>query len=97
MSPTQRLIPFNPGPPHPHAAPDLPTRLPTPNPAPLPTPAVDLDQAYGAMSASNYADLARQQPPARRQLGSTSATEGALLGERDAVMLSALHQASLRW
>ncbi|KAL4449447.1 hypothetical protein ABPG77_007091 [Micractinium sp. CCAP 211/92] len=57
---------------------------------------VDLDQAYGAMSASNYADLARQQPPARRQLGSTSATEGALLGERDAVMLSALHQASLR-
>lgn len=49
------------------------------------------------MSASNYADLARQQPPARRQLGSTSATEGALLGERDAVMLSALHQASLRW
>lgn len=58
---------------------------------------MDLDQAYGAMSASNYADLARQQPPARRQLGSTSATEGALLGERDAVMLSALHQASLRW
>lgn len=58
---------------------------------------MDLDQAYGAMSASNYADLARQQAPARCQLASTSATEGALLGERDAVMLSALHQASLRW
>jgi len=58
---------------------------------------VDLDQAYGAMSAANYADLAHQRPAADRLLPSTSATEGALLGERDAVMLSALHQASLRW
>ena len=58
---------------------------------------MDLDEAYGAMSAANYADLASQAQQ-RRAAASASATEGALLGERDAVMLSALHQAALqRW
>lgn len=57
---------------------------------------VELDQAYGATSASNYADLAHKRAPTGRQLGTANATEGALLGERDAVMLSALHNASLR-
>ena len=48
------------------------------------------------MSAANYADLANQQCPSRRGLASANATEAALLGERDAVMLSALHNASMQ-
>lgn len=74
----------------------LPTTIAVSWPLPLSTPAVDLDEAYGAMSGDNYADLASQQPH-RRQLASASATEGALLGERDAVMLSALHTAAMEW
>lgn len=63
---------------------------------PTPHAAVDLDQAYGAMSAANYADLASQQSTVGHGgLPSANATETALLGERDAVMLSALHRASL--
>lgn len=59
---------------------------------------MDLDQAYGAMSAANYADLAAQQAGlGHGGLPSASATEAALLGERDAVMLSALHRASVEW
>ncbi|EFN59718.1 expressed protein [Chlorella variabilis] len=57
---------------------------------------LDLDQAYGAMSAGNYADLVRQAAPHHRALASANATEAALLGERDAVMLSALHDASMQ-
>lgn len=49
------------------------------------------------MSAANYADLAAQQCPHRRGLASANATEAALLGERDAVMLSALHDAAAQW
>jgi hypothetical protein len=56
---------------------------------------VDLDEAYGTMSSANYADLASQAPQ-RRAAASTSATESALLGERDAVMLSALHTAAMQ-
>jgi hypothetical protein len=48
------------------------------------------------MSAGNYADLVRQAAPHAPALASANATEAALLGERDAVMLSALHGASLR-
>lgn len=62
-----------------------------------PVLAVDLDEAYGAMSSANYADLASQAPQ-RRPAASASATESALLGERDAVMLRALHMAAMqRW
>ncbi len=56
---------------------------------------VDLDEAYGTMSSANYADLVSQAPQ-RRPAASASATEGALLGERDAVMLSALHTAAMQ-
>lgn len=46
------------------------------------------------MSARNYADLAKQETPQRMR--GASATEAALLGERDAVMLCALHTAATK-
>lgn len=50
------------------------------------------------MSASNYKGLAGGGHGSPGELAtSASATEAVLLGERDAVMLSALHHASLRW
>lgn len=57
------------------------------------------------MSASNYKDLVQRRaaaPPAPEPsetmtpvLGSRA--EAALLGERDAILLSAVHKASLQW
>lgn len=81
-----------------HAGSGCAAHQPTHQPL-LPSPglAVDLDEAYGTMSSANYADLVSQAPQ-RRPAASASATESALLGERDAVMLSALHMAAMqRW
>lgn len=78
--------------------PSNPAKKPTNTPSHAPAhPAVDLDQAYGMMSTTNYADLASQRPPAAERTASANATEAALLGERDAVMLSSLHAAALEW
>ncbi|KAI3429568.1 hypothetical protein D9Q98_005655 [Chlorella vulgaris] len=65
---------------------------------------VDLDHAFANMSASNYKDLVQPRAPAPPApepsetmtpvLGSRA--EAALLGERDAILLSAVHKASLQ-